>query len=171
MIHFLIVPLLGMLFIGCSLSHPPLQTVESVDLERYSGHWIELARYENRFEKGCVSATADYTITPEGVDVLNRCYDANALLIGEAKGKAHSVEESRNSRLKVTFFWPFYGDYWVLMLGENYQYSVIGDPRRNYLWILGRESKLSEIDRKTILEHLPALGYDPKRLYWTQPLK
>ena len=67
----------------------------------------------------------------------------------------------------MSFFRPFYGDYWVLMLGDNYQYSVVGDPSRKYLWILSRTKVLSDADKKSILNRLPALGYDASKLYWT----
>jgi apolipoprotein D and lipocalin family protein len=156
---------------GCSTaSHPPLPTVESVDLERYSGRWVEIARYENRFEKGCVSASADYLLAGDSVSVINRCYDANGTLIGEAAGRARVVEKSANAKLKVSFFWPFQGDYWILKLSEGYRYSVVGDPSRKYLWILGRESTLTEGEQKAILAYLPTIGYDANKLYWTKPL-
>ena len=145
-----------------------LKTVESVNLDRYMGKWIEIARYENRFEKGCVGASAEYKRTDSFVSVTNRCFDASGIQTGEAIGRAYPVEGSNNSKLEVSFFRPFYGDYWVLMLSDDYRYSVVGDPDRKYLWILAREGILSEKDKKTILTTLPSLGYDPQKLYWTK---
>lgn len=158
----------GIIFSGCTLKNPtPLATVDAVNLDRYGGKWYEIARYENHFEQGCIGATADYTLTPEHIGVLNQCYDAQGTLIKQAYGKAYAIENSSNSKLKVTFFWPFYGDYWVLMLADDYRYSVIGDPHRKYLWILAREKQLSSLDKESILSKLPTLGYDPHKLYWT----
>jgi apolipoprotein D and lipocalin family protein len=145
----------------------PLPTVKHVDLHRYSGHWYEIARYENRFEAGCVGATAEYTLEDGYVRVLNRCYGADGKLSAQAKGKAYTVDGSANAKLRVTFFWPFYGDYWVIMLADDYRYSVVGDPQRKYLWILARESVLSDKDRDAIFDRLVQLGYDPSKLYWT----
>lgn len=154
---------------GCSTSKPaPLPTVKTVDLQQYQGRWFEIARYENHFEKGCAGATADYTLKGDHVAVTNSCY-SNATMTAQADGKAYAVENSQNTKLRVSFFWPFYGDYWVLMLGDDYRYSVVGDPSRKYLWILSRTATLSDTDRQTILSKLPELGYTIDPLYWTDP--
>lgn len=152
---------------GCGAPNPPLLTVSKVDLKLYSGEWIEIARYDNRFETGCTGATAHYQINGDHVKVINSCYDENGKKSAEAIGRAHVVDDSNNSKLRVSFFRPFYGDYWVLMLGSRYQYSVVGDPNRKYLWILSRSKELDMEDRKAILEYLPTVGYDVSKLHWT----
>jgi len=153
---------------GCAQhEHPELKSVDRVDLLKYKGLWYEIARYENRFEEGCIGASAYYTLNEAHIDVLNRCYDENGKLIGQANGKAYAIEGSNNSRLQVTFFWPFYGDYWVFMLADDYRYSVVGDPERKYLWILSRTKKISAADKEAILQSLPEFGYEPARLIWT----
>ena len=139
-----------------------------MNIERYMGTWYEIARYENRFEKGCIGATATYTKSDTGMDVINRCLNEQGTITNEAKGRAYVVEKSDNTKLRVSFFWPFYGDYWVIKLGNEYQYSVVGEPSRKYLWILSRNKKLSEKDKRDILVTLPSLGYDPHMLYWTR---
>lgn len=161
------------LFLGCSAPKAHLPTVASVDLQRYSGLWYEIARYENRFEKGCVGASATYEIKADHVSVTNRCYDAGGTITGEAEGKAYSLDE-RNSTLEVSFFWPFYGDYQIIMLDPHYRYSVVGEPSRRYLWILARSQHLDDETKRTIIQALPAFGYDPAQLYWCRyehPLK
>lgn len=160
-------PLAFLLITGCATQpHPPLQTVKKLDINRYSGQWIEIARYENRFELGCAGASALYTINDGKIDIINRCYDEQGLLRGEANGKAHPTDTS-NSKLKVSFFWPFYGDYQVIMLADDYRYSVVGEPSRKYLWILSRTPNLSDEDKNHILNELPHVGYDSSKLYWT----
>lgn len=155
---------------GCSTSTTaPLQTVSTLDLQQYKGTWYEIARYENHFEKGCVGATADYALNSDHVAVTNSCYDAQGTMTAQAQGKAYAVENSQNTKLRVTFFWPFYGDYWVLMLGDDYRYSVVGDPSRKYLWILSRTASLSDLDRQMILSKLATFGYSSEKLYWTDP--
>ena len=154
---------------GCGFKDSsPLPTVPSVSLARYTGTWYEIARYENRFERGCVGASAAYHQEEEYIQVTNSCFDANGVLIDQAQGKAYPVEGSNGAKLRVTFFWPFFGDYWILMLADDYRYSVVGDPGRQYLWILSRTSELSHEDKTLILKTLPELGYDPARLYWTE---
>lgn len=118
----------------------PLAALPSVDLAKYAGQWYEIARLPNRFEKKCISSvTATYTLRADGkIDVLNQCKKAS----GEfetAKGKAKVVDVTSNAKLKVTFFWPFYGDYWILDLGANYEYSVVGDVLKNLASRIGVE--------------------------------
>jgi apolipoprotein D and lipocalin family protein len=115
-----------------------------------------------------VGASATYEKVGDKLRVTNRCLDASGKQIGEAKGTVKLAKPNDTSKLNVSFFWPFYGDYWVLMLADDYRYSVVGDPKRKYFWILARETSLDAADTQTILERMPALGYDPKKLYWTR---
>jgi len=145
-----------------------LEVVGSVDLSRYAGRWYEIARLPNRFEKKCVdSVTATYTLRSDGkVGVVNRCRKAN----GEyttASGKAKIVDKKTNAKLKVTFFWPFYGDYWILDLGSNYEYAVVGAPNRDYLWILSRTPQLDEQLYQGLLTKMAARGFDTERMIRT----
>jgi len=156
-----------LLLTGCEKKPKAPPTVASVDLDRYSGLWHEIARYENRFEAGCVGATARYTLQDDYVRVVNSCYDGSGRLKDRAEGKAYVVKGSGNAKLRVTFFWPFYGDYWIIMLADDYRYSVVSDPERKYLWILARDTVLGDADRDAIMAKLVELGYDPFKLYWT----
>jgi apolipoprotein D and lipocalin family protein len=152
---------------GCSTSYPPLATVDKVDIERYSGKWFEIARYEHYFEKGCTNATAEYAIRKDGkIKVTNKCILEEGEPI-DAVGIAYATDET-NSRLKVSFFRPFYGNYWILMLDDDYSYAVIGDPSREYLWIISRTPTLDMSVKETILDALPELGYATDKLLWTK---
>ena len=155
------------LFTACSSKNPPLQTVEKVDLERYLGTWYEIARYEHFFEKDCKNVTANYSMmNEETIKVINRCTKIQTNEKKEALGRAYATDNT-NSKLKVSFFRPFYGDYWVLILDKNYDYVIVGTPNRKYLWILSRTSKLDEKIKNEILEKLPSLGFDASKLIWT----
>ena len=137
-----------------------LEVVPHVDLNRYAGRWYEIARLPNRFEKKCAdSVTATYRVRTDGtVEVVNRCRKSS----GEsatATGKAKVVDKTTNAKLKVTFFWPFYGDYWILDLGDNYEYAVVGAPNRKYLWILSRNREMDENLYQTLLAKLAAQGF------------
>jgi apolipoprotein D and lipocalin family protein len=161
--------LLSML-VGCGIwgmAAAPLATVESVDLERYQGVWYEIARYPNWFERDCVGTTARYTLLSDGrVEVVNTCSDST--LDGptrDIRGSARSVDPG-NAKLKVSFFGPFEGDYWILDLGEDYEYSVVGEPTRNFFWILSRTPTLDEDTLDMIIEMMPEWGYEPSRLYY-----
>ena len=158
----------AMIFMTCSLTAvaeeklPALETVAYIDLGRYMGKWYEIASFPQWFQKGCVATTATYTLRQDGkVDVLNQCRDKT--LEGKeraAKGKAWVVDKKSNAKLKVRFFWPFSGDYWIIDLGDDYQYAVVGHPKRNYLWILSRTPQMNPELFDRILAKLRTLHYD-----------
>ena len=152
---------------GCSKTYPALQTVKQVDLEQYLGTWYEIARYEHYFEKGCRDVTATYRLKENGqIKVTNHCTKEDGEKT-EAQGVAFPLDES-NSKLKVSFFRPFYGDYWIIMLDPDYRYAVVGEPSREYLWVLSRTPQLEESIKNCILRKLPTIGYSIDTLLWTQ---
>jgi apolipoprotein D and lipocalin family protein len=154
---------------GVKQGDPPLQAVHFVDLKRYMGTWYEIARYAHRFQEGCVGSLATYSLLDDGkVDVLNQCYKGN--FDGElvkARGKAWVVDPATNAKLKVSFFWPFSGDYWIIDLGKSYEYAVIGHPDRRYLWILSRSPKMDGQLYNSIIEKLESQSYDTGKLIKT----
>ena len=155
------------LFTACSSKNPPLQTVQKVEINRYLGTWYEIARYEHFFEKDCKNVSANYSMLDEDtIKVINRCTKIQTNEKKEALGRAYAIDNT-NSKLKVSFFRPFYGDYWVLILDENYDYVVVGTPSREYLWILSRKPNLDEKIKNEILQKLPNLGFDTSKLIWT----
>ena len=114
-----------------------LQTVPKVDMEKYSGKWYEIASYPQWFQKGCHCTTAEYTISEKGyVIVENRCNkDSVKGKSSYIKGKAFVEKNSGNAKLKVQFFWPFKGKYWIIGLADDYSYAVVSHPNKKYLWI------------------------------------
>lgn len=154
---------------GCSSPEekmPPLETVPFVDLNRYTGIWYEIARYPNSFQEGCVGSRATYSLQADGrIAVLNECYDRSFVgRIRSARGTARIMDKSSNAKLKVSFFWPFFGDYWIIDLGRDYEYAVIGNPKRKYLWILSRTKILEGNKYDEILERLKEKQYDTTKL-------
>jgi apolipoprotein D and lipocalin family protein len=146
----------------------PLKTVGAVNLDRYVGLWYEIAKIPNRFQKKCVSkTTAFYQLREDGrLDVLNRCLDIDGNVI-EAKGIAKIVDDSSNAKLKVSFvkllgIRLFWGDYWIIGLGENYEYALVGTPSRKYGWILGRTPSLPQETLDSIFDRLRNQGYNPQ---------
>ncbi len=137
--------LLGALCLGgcaTAVKNPP-QTVANVNLQQYAGTWYEIASFPNRFQRDCRCTTANYQLTSDQeIIVTNSCLKASTGKRDTAVGKAWSVSKS-NSKLKVQFFWPFSGDYWILHITPGYQAVLVGNPQRNYLWILARKPTLS----------------------------
>jgi apolipoprotein D and lipocalin family protein len=150
---------------------PPVRTVDYVDLKQYMGLWYEISSFPQSFQKGCRNTTAQYTLQENGkVEVINSC-DRNGKR-SVAKGKAKVADKATNAKLKVSFFGPFYGDYWVLELGQvfenKYEYAVVGDPTRQYLWILSRTETMSEEVYTGITSRLLEQGYEIDRLVKTR---
>lgn len=164
------------LSVGCSLAcrpaGPPVTVVPKVDLARYAGAWYEIAKYPNRFQRGCVGATAEYTLARDGksVEVVNRCRgDGNGGKERSIRGKARVVDPETNAKLKVTFFWPFSGDYWILALGEQYEYAVVGTPDRRYLWFLARTPEIGDDLYARLVEEARRQGFEPARIEKSRP--
>jgi apolipoprotein D and lipocalin family protein len=142
-----------------------LQTVSHVDLSRYIGRWYEIAKYPNRFERKCDrNVTASYAIRPDGkISVVNACTTREGKPT-VSTGWAKVVDQKTGAKLKVTFFWPFFGDYWIIELGHNYEYAVVGEPGRKYLWILSRPPKMDDGIYAEVVSRLAAKGYDAAKL-------
>lgn len=145
--------------VGNTAVPPP---AKPVDLKRYVGLWYEFARYENRFERDCEAVTAAYRERPDGlIEVINSCRKAavdGPLKV--AKGRAKVVPGSDNAKLKVSFFGPFFGDYWVLDHADDYSWSIVGEPSGRYLWILTRQARPDSPTRDLLQDRIKALGYN-----------
>ncbi len=172
---------LGLLVVplGCAkttterLGLPPLVTVPRVELERYLGTWYEIASFPQSFQEGCTGSQAQYALRTDGeLDVTNRCRLGS--LDGEekvARGRARVVDRTTNAKLEVSFFRPFWGDYWIVELGSNYEYAVVGHPSRDYLWILSREPFMAPETYNAVVARLQGLGYQVSRLNRTLQVK
>ena len=160
-----------MSILGCAgAPHPPLEVVPSVDLSRYVGRWYEIASFPTWFQKGCVESTAEYRLRPDGdIDVLNQCRKGPDGALDSASGRAWVADPATNAKLQVQFFWPFRGDYWIIDLGRDYDYAVVGHPSRDYLWILSRAPQMDAGRYERVLERLRQQGYDVSRLVRTRP--
>jgi apolipoprotein D and lipocalin family protein len=157
---------------GSAEAQGPLTTVAKVDLARYAGKWHQIAYYPTRFQKNCeVNVTAEYTLNADGtVKVRNECFKLN----GTRKaiiGTARVVNVETNAELKVKFFWfaPA-GDYWIVDLGADYEYAVVSEPKRKFLWVLSRTPQMPKAQYEAILERVAAKGLSPERIKLTSEL-
>ena len=143
-----------------------LETVAKVELDKYLGKWYEIAHLPAGFQNGCNQTTATYTLLDNGnVSVLNECLKNGKYK--KAKGTAKVVDKLTGAKLKVTFFWPFYGDYWIIKLGENYDYAVVGTPNRKYLWILSRTPKMDQRLYSELIGFAKFKGFNTNNLILT----
>lgn len=132
-----------------------------MNLERYTGLWYELARYENGFEKACEGVTAEYALSTDGtIDVVNSCrLGSHSGPVSSVRGKARAVEGSGGAKFKVSFFGPFYvGNYWILDRAHDYSWSIVGEPSGRFLWLLSRTKSKRALAVMT--QRAKALGYD-----------
>lgn len=144
------------------------QPVKTVDVQRYLGRWYEIARYEQGFQKGCEGVTADYSLRRDGaINVVNRCRKPDGRM-DEARGRAKVVDPVTKAKLKVSFFGPFYGDYWVLDHADDYSWSIVGEPSGRYLWILAREATPSHAEVDDLIQRAQRIGYDTSMLLRTK---
>jgi apolipoprotein D and lipocalin family protein len=156
-------------------SQNALETVASVDLKRYAGKWFEIARYPNKFQKQCVgNTTATYNFLPSGeIEVINQCVKKDGTTI-DAKGKGRFADKTNNAKLEVRFapgflsFLPnVWGDYWIIDLDDQYNYAAVGDPKREYFWILSRQPEISDAVYQNILRRAEAKGFNPGKVVKT----
>ena len=143
-----------------------LPTVKKVDLQKYSGQWYEIARFPNRFEKGLICVTANYRIKENGkIEVINKGHLVGDIKrIKTAKGIAWVPNHKLPGQLKVRFFWPFSGKYYIIALDKQYQYVLVGDPSRKFLWILSRTKTLPEDIYSKLLKIAKENGFDTQKL-------
>lgn len=167
----LIVALSVALLAGCAAnpvyrqSDAPLP-VATLDLGRYLGLWHEQARLPNSFEDGCVYVTAEYGQRGDGlISVRNSCRRADGGW-EVANGRARTAGAEGEGKLKVSFFGPFWGDYWVLERADDYAWSLVGEPGGRYFWVLTRAERIGPEERADFERRIRALGYDPGDLIW-----
>lgn len=149
-----------------------LTAVAKLDLDRYAGKWFEIAKYPNRFQKQCVgNTTATYTLKPNSrIEVANECLKKDGTT-ERAVGEAKIPNKGDKAKLKVRFapkfisFLPFvWANYWVIELADDYSYAAIGEPGRDYFWILARKPTMDDATYQGILRRAEAKGFQPARV-------
>ncbi len=157
------------LLLSIALHGAPPEVVPQVDLARYMGTWHEIAKFPNRFQRGCGCTSATYALRSDGkVSVLNRCRTEGGKP-RSVKGWAKVVDLKVPAKLKVTFFWPFFGDYWILALDPQYRHVLVGTPNRKYLWILARQPRMDPGAYAALVAKAAEQGFDIGRLVRTEP--
>ncbi len=159
-------------FISCKGQNSMIDksVVKTVDIEKYVGTWYEIARYDHKFERGLVGVTATYTLNTDGtIQVVNKGYKDS--LTGKesiAIGKAKIPNSEIPAKLKVSFFWIFYADYYILELDNNYEWAIIGSKSDDYLWILHRKPQIESELHQKLISLIKARGYDTSKLITVQ---
>ena len=147
--------------------YPELKTVENLDLEKYLGRWFELARFPVIFEKGLVACEANYSLNQDGTIRVQNTGRKGTVdgKLQVAAGKAKPA--GCNSKLNVWFYVPIAAPYWVIDIDEDYQWALVGDPARDFLWILCRTPTMDEELFQKIVAKGEAEGFDMTKLQRT----
>lgn len=163
-------PLIFLLtIVGASptVAQDDIQTVDYVDLDRYVGKWHEIARLEQKFQKGCINSTAEYSFREDGdIRVVNRCELEESGKTKEAVGRAWVKDKKTNAKLRVQFVLTglklsfLSGKYWILDLAPDYSHVMVGDPSRKYFWLLSRTPKLDDALLADLMAKAQAMGFD-----------
>ena len=162
---------IALTLVACKSPTPPkgVEPITGFDASRYLGKWYEIARLENRFERGLEQVTATYGKRDDGgISVLNRGFDTQKNKWNESEGKAYFTGAPDTAALKVSFFGPFYGGYNVIKLDDKYQYALVSGPNRDYLWILSRTPTLPESVNHDYLTTARNLGFRVDQLVWVK---
>jgi len=154
--------LIAFIMFTSAFSQKSVSVVSAVDLNRYKGFWYEIARLPNFFERKLKCTSATYTLRDDGkITVVNEGnYISDPQRTSSVKGVAWIPDKNSPAKLKVQFFWPFSGDYWIMYLDKDYRYVLVGEPALKYLWILSREKTMDEETYKMLLQKAVDSGYN-----------
>ncbi|QDK36876.1 lipocalin family protein [Bdellovibrio sp. NC01] len=160
------------LFFGFATAHAADRTdpevVSTVDFAKYAGMWYEIAHAPNFFQRGCVRSTAEYAVqSAVSVSVKNTCYKANGSK-SDITGEAKVVDSAVPAKLKVRFNFFARGDYWIVDLDPDYQWSVVSGPNKKSLFILSRQAPMDEQILNSIIVRLKQRGFNVDDLIYDQ---
>jgi len=158
----------GLLLTGCSTTPPAnVKPVTPFELSRYLGQWHEIARLDHSFERDMIKVTAKYSMNPDGsVKVLNRGFNTKKQIWKDAVGKAWLIDGPDKGALKVSFFGPFYGGYFITALDPDYQWAMIVGPDVDYFWILARQPTIDNHVKSDLLKQARTMGIAVDDIIW-----
>jgi len=150
---------------GCQ-THPPIKTVDRMNLERFMGAWYVIASIPTPFEKDVYNGIEAYRLEDDGTVATTFTFNKGSFSGPQKRFRARGfVRDTQvNTVWGMQFVWPFKAEYRVVYLDENYTQTVIGRTKRDYVWIMSREPKIPADDYAHILEFLTEQGYDVGQL-------
>ncbi|GAB4222864.1 MAG: lipocalin family protein [Francisella sp.] len=165
----LLVSTIGFLLSGCVTKPDNIQPITNFQADKYLGKWYEIARIDNRFEKGMTHVYAHYSLNSDGtIKVVNSGLTPSTGNRNYAKGIAKFVKDKNTGYLKVSFFRPFYGAYVIFNLDKDYKYAYVSGANKNYLWLLSRTKTVPQYIKNDFIEKAQNLGYDVNKLVWVK---
>jgi apolipoprotein D and lipocalin family protein len=146
---------------GCA-SHPPIRTVQTLDLERFMGDWYVVANIPTIFEKGAYNAVETYRLDEDGTVETTFRFNEGGFdgPLKTYRSRAYVLDETSNAHWGMQFVWPFKAEYRVVYLSADYSVTIIGRSKRDYVWIMARAPAIPEARYRALLNELVSLGYD-----------
>lgn len=158
----------AIILMACQTIPKKISPVQNFNVQRYLGRWYEIARFDFRFEKNMNNVSAEYSTNPDGsIKVSNMGFDTKKQMWKQKTGRAKFVGTKDQGALKVSFFGPFYSDYTVIALDEDYSYSLVAGANKKLLWILSRTPNMPDEIIESYLQIAKQAGYDTSNLVWT----
>jgi apolipoprotein D and lipocalin family protein len=174
MIHKLIGMSLGFLALSLAFclraTGQTVTPVPRLDLNKFTGTWYEVARYPNKRQKHCAGDAMMLIARGDKanqIQFVSSC-ETKSPYADVKNGKGKSQDKSGDGKLKVSYMWPFSSKYWVIGLGDDYQWSLIGSPNHKNLWVLSRTPVLKPEVFADIQERARAQGFPLANLAMTQ---
>ncbi len=152
---------------GChTVSPPPLETVDYVDIERFMGDWYVIANIPTRIEKDAHNAVESYRLARDGTIATTFTFRKGGF---DGKRKRYQPtgyvrDTQSNAVWGMQFLWPFKADYRIIYLNADYTQTVIGRNKRDYVWVMARTPSIPAGDYERILRLLEQQGYEISKL-------
>ena len=152
---------------GCSsVPHAPVPLAEHVDLQRFMGDWYVIASIPTYFERDAWNAVESYRLDPDGSIATTFTYRQGGFDGPERRmaPRGFVVDRDSNAVWDMQFLWPIQAEYVIVDLRPDYQVTVIGRSKRDYVWLMARTPRLSEAELQTAISRIRGLGYDTDKL-------
>jgi apolipoprotein D and lipocalin family protein len=139
--------------------------LKNIDLEKFAGKWFVIACIPTSFDKNWNYVTETYSVNAKGkIDIYTTYKKGNDPKQKDVRSKGFPDKKSNNVKWKVQFVWPFRADYLVEEVDNNYFYTVVGHPKKKYLYIMNRTGTMGDIQYKEILDRCAKKGYDTSQI-------
>lgn len=161
---------------ACRSSHPPLTTEPLVDLPRFMGDWYVIASIPTSIERGAHNAVESYHLDADGSIATTFTFRKESFA-GELERHCPRgfVRDTRSNAVwGMQFLWPIKADYRIVHVSPDYQRTIIGREKRDYVWIMARTPQLSAADWQDLRDRVAREGYDLTQLVlvpqqWPEP--
>jgi len=158
----LLLPLITLMAACGSQNVKPIHTVEYVDLNRFMGDWYVIANIPTFIETDAYNAIETYQMNDDGSIATTFTFHQGS---PDGDRKQYNptgfiVDQQSNALWDMQFIWPFKAEYRVIYLDDDYQTTIIGRSKRDYVWLMSRQPGIDENSYRSLLRFIQTQGYD-----------